>query len=98
MVTDVLQFDQILKVGGFLAVLVAALLLVQANRSKLSGKMAKGRRMQITEVTALGPDARAMLLAVDGDEFLVVTTKRQAPVITALPGGADKTDIVKVAA
>ena len=98
MVTDVLQIDQILTVGGFLAVLVAALLLVQANRSKLSGRMAKGRRMQLSEVTALGPDARAMLLAVDDTEFLVVTTKRQAPVVTELPKGAEKADIVKVAA
>lgn len=98
MVTDVLQIDQILKVGGFLAVLVAVLVLVQSNRSKLSGRMAKGRRMQLSEVTALGPDARAMLLSVDGTDFLVVTAKRQAPVITELPKGAEKSDIVKVAA
>ncbi|MDX1779698.1 MAG: flagellar assembly protein FliO [Thalassovita sp.] len=98
MVTDVLQIDQILKVGGFLAVLVAVLVLVQSNRSKLSGRMAKGRRMQLSEVTALGPDARAMLLSVDGADFLVVTAKRQPPVITELPKGAEKPDIVKVAA
>ena len=98
MVTEVLQIDQILTVGGFLAVLFAALMLVQANRSKLSGRMAKGRRMKLSEVTALGPDARAMLLAVDDTEFLVVTTKRQAPVVTELPKGAEKPGIVKVAA
>ncbi|MBR9649618.1 flagellar biosynthetic protein FliO [Thalassovita aquimarina] len=98
MVTDVLQFDQIFKVGGFLAVLVAALFLVQANRSKLSGRIAKGRRMQLSEVTALGPDTRAMLLAVDGTEFLVVTTKRQQPVITELAPAPAKPAVAQVAA
>ncbi|WP_323785399.1 flagellar assembly protein FliO [Thalassovita sp.] len=98
MSTDILQIDQLLTVGGFLAALVAVLMLVQANRSKLSGRIAKGRRMQLAEVTALGPDARAMLLSVDGSEFLVVTTKRQPPVITALTPEPSKPALATVAA
>ncbi|CUH68482.1 Flagellar biosynthesis protein, FliO [Thalassovita gelatinovora] len=98
MSTDILQIDQLLTVGGFLAALVAVLMLVQANRSKISGRIAKGRRMQLAEVTALGPDARAMLLSVDGTEFLVVTTKRQAPVITELPAQTKTPVIATVAA
>lgn len=82
---DILQTDQLLTVGAFLAVLIAALYWVQGNRAALKGRITKGRRMSVAEVTALGPDARAMLLSIDGRDYLVVATKKQAPVITALP-------------
>lgn len=81
---DIVTIDQLLTVGGFLAVLLAALYVVQANKGKLKGKLSTDRRMAITEVTALGADSRAMLLNVDGQEFLIVTAKRQAPVVTPL--------------
>ncbi|MFY0682420.1 MAG: flagellar biosynthetic protein FliO [Thalassovita sp.] len=82
---DILQTDQLVTVGVFLAVLIAALYWVQGNRAALTGRIAKGRRMSVAEVTALGADARAMLLNIDGRDYLVVSAKKQAPVITALP-------------
>ena len=81
---DIVALDQLLTVGGFLAVLFVALFVIKTNKGKLKTKLTQDRRMAIGEVTALGPDARAMLLRIDEQEFLVVTAKRQAPVITPL--------------
>lgn len=96
---DIIETQQLLTVGGFLALLVAAMFFVQANRGKLTGRIAQGRRMQLAEVTALGPDARAMLLNIDGKDFLVVTSKRQAPVVTPLEAASEvPTTLARIAA
>ncbi|WP_412563341.1 flagellar assembly protein FliO [Thalassobius sp. MITS945101] len=81
---DLVDLNQLLTVGGFLAALLAVRFVVQANKGKLKTRINHDRRMSLGEVTALGPDARAMLLTIDDQEFLVVTAKRQAPVVTPL--------------
>lgn len=90
---DIVAVDQILIVGGFLAALFALRWGVQAHKGTLKSKITQDRRMVLGEVTALGPDTRAMILTIDQREFLVVTAKRQPPVITPLGAAPDSAEI-----
>lgn len=81
---DVIRPDQILTLALFMAVLGLGWLLVKMNRGGLARRIAGNRRMALVEVTALSPTDRAMILAVDGREFLILRCRGEAPVLTAL--------------
>lgn len=81
---DIVTLEQLLTVGGFLGLLGAALFVVKANKGTLKTKLTQDRRMALGEVTSLGPDTRAMVLKVDQQDFLIVTSKRHAPVVTPI--------------
>ncbi len=83
----VIRPDQILIVVLFLGLLGLAWGYVRLNRGALSGRIKQGKRIVVQEVTALSPMDRAMILAVDGREFLVLKSKGSAPVVTTLPQG-----------
>lgn len=77
---------QILTLVLFLGALLALWLYVQRNRDGLARKMGQDRRIKVAEVAALSPTDRAMILSVDGREFLVLRAKGTAPVVTPLNG------------
>ncbi len=79
-----------LIVALFLAGLGALWLLVQRGRDGLTGRATRGRRIGVVEVTALSPQDRAMILAVDGREFLVLRIRGSAPVVTPLLTGGQE--------
>lgn len=81
---DVFNINQILTVALFLGALGLAWLFVMKNRGVIRPRLAQGRRMHLTEATAIGPNQRAMILQVDQREFLVVALKGAAPAITEL--------------
>lgn len=85
---DVIRPDQILTLALFMAVLGLGWLVVKMNRGGLARRLAGNRRMALVEVTALSPTDRAMILAVDGREFLILRCRGEAPVLTALPDRA----------
>jgi len=72
---DILTFDRLVTLGLFMAALGAAWIFVHRNKHGLSRKLAQGRRLQVQDTLALGANQRAVLLAVDGREFLVVQGK-----------------------
>ena len=76
--------SQYLTLAVFMLLLAGIWYLVQRNREALTHRTGKGRRISVLEVTALSPVDRAMILAVDGQEFLVLRSKGTAPVITQL--------------
>ncbi len=82
---DAIRPDQLITLGLFMAVLGLGWLVVQINRGGLSRRIAQGRRVKLVEATALSPTDRAMILAVDGQEFLVLRAKGAAPVLHPLP-------------
>ena len=82
---DVIRPDQILTLALFMAVLGLGWLVVKMNRGGLARRIAGNRRMALLEVTALSPTDRAMILAVDGRELLILRCRGEAPVLTALP-------------
>lgn len=79
---------QFLTLFGFLAGLGLLWAYVQRNKSGLARRMGTDRRIQVTEVAALSPTDRAMILTVDTREFLVLRAKGSAPVVTELTRGA----------
>lgn len=83
-----LRTDQILIVLVFMAVLGAVWLWARRNRHGLSRRLAGASRLRLSEVAALSPTDRAMILAVDGQEFLIVRMKGATPVVTPLSPAA----------
>lgn len=81
---------QFLIVALFLAGLGGLWYLVQRHRGGLAGRASRGRRIGVVEVTALSPQDRAMILAVDGREFLVLRIRGSAPVVTPLQAGGQE--------
>lgn len=82
---DAIRPDQFITLALFMAVLALGWLVVKINQGGLSRRIAGGRRVTVAEVTALSPGDRAMILAVDGQEFLVLRCKGAAPVLQPLP-------------
>lgn len=84
---DLINPGQLLTLFGFLAGLGLLWYYVQRNKSGLARRMGPARRIKVTEVAALSPTDRAMILSVDAREFLVLRAKGSAPVMTELTRG-----------
>jgi flagellar protein FliO/FliZ len=84
--SDLFHPTQLLTLALFLGALVAVWVYVLRNKSGLARKMGQGRRISVSEVASLSPTDRAMILTVDGREFLVLRAKGSAPVVTPLAG------------
>ena len=82
---DLFRPDQILILLAFLGALGAAWVYVQRNRGALSERVARGRRLRVTEAAPIGPGDRAMILSVDGRDYLLIRLKGAAPVFQPLP-------------
>lgn len=82
---DAIRPDQFVTLALFMAVLAMGWLVVRINKGGLTRRIVGGRRLRLAEVTALTPNDHAMILIVDGQEFLVLRCKGAAPVMQALP-------------
>ena len=80
---DVISFQQGLTVFLFLALLLGAAAAVRVMRGR-GALPRQGGRLRVAEVLALSPTDRAMILQVDGAEFLVLRQRGTAPVIQPL--------------
>lgn len=80
----ILSLQQILTVAGFLGILGLAWL--AARHLRPGALPGTGRRMRVTEVLALSPTDRALILQVDGADYLVLRQRGASPVVTPLPG------------
>lgn len=78
--------SQIIVLVAFLAALGLVWLYVQRNKDGLARRVGQGRRIKVAETMALSPTSRAVILAVDGREFLVLNSRGSAPVVTPLTG------------
>lgn len=77
--------NQIANIFLFMAVLGLLWLAIRMNRHGLTKKLNSGKRIIVAEITALGPQDRAMILTVDHHDYLVLRLRGAPPVITALP-------------
>jgi flagellar protein FliO/FliZ len=82
---DLIPYDKIATLVVFLGALGLLWVMVQRHRGGLVGQLHKGRRLRLTESTAIGPADRAMILTVDGRDFLVVQIKGSGLVLQPLP-------------
>ena len=89
---DIVRPDQIVTLVLFMAALGLGWLWVKSQRGGLARRIAGERRMRLVEVAALSPVDRAMILSVDGQEFLILRCRGEAPVVRALPAAAPVTE------
>ena len=89
---DIVRPDQIVTLVLFMAALGLGWLWVKSQRGGLARRIAGERRMRLVEVAALSPVDRAMILSVDGREFLILRCRGEAPVVRALPAAAPVTE------
>lgn len=82
--------SQIIVLSIFLAVLIFALVLVKRFQPQLRAQLRAGKRITISESTSLGGQDRALLVAVDAQEFLVVLSKKAGTSVTPLVGSAQE--------
>jgi flagellar protein FliO/FliZ len=82
---DLIPFDKIVTLTAFLGGLGVVWLLVLRHRGGLRAHLHRGRRLRLSEAAALGPQGRAMILNVDGREFLVVQIKGSGLILQPLP-------------
>ncbi len=82
---DIVRPEQVVTLLLFMAGLGLVWLWVKAQRGGLARRIAGARRMRLVEVAALSPVDRAMILSVDGRDFLILRCKGEAPVLRALP-------------
>ena len=96
---DLLRPDQIFILTAFLAALGGLWLLVQRHRDGLSARIGRGRRLRVVETAALGPSDRAMILSVDGQDFLLLRMRGAAPLLHPIaPGASHLPDVREVEA
>lgn len=88
--TPLVQTSQILTLILFLGALGAVWFFVQRNRDGLARRVHQGKRITVAEVTAISPTDRAMILSVDGHDYLVLRARGFAPVLMALPAETGK--------
>ena len=81
---SVISSTQIMTMFLFMGLLGLLWLTVRLNRNGLTKKFGVGRRITVSEVTAIGPQDRAMILTVDRREYLVLRLRGAPPVITEL--------------
>lgn len=77
--------QQLLTVIGFLAALIAVMILVRALRGT-PGLMARGRQMTLVESLALGPRERLLLVEVRGEAYLLCLPRAGAPALLPMGG------------
>lgn len=82
--TDLIRPDQILTLLAFLGGLGVVWALVIRNKAALGARLAQNRRIVVSETTALGPTDRAMILSVDGRDYLLLRLKGAAPLFQPL--------------
>lgn len=92
---DLLRPDQIIILTAFLAGLGGLWLMVQRHRDGLSARMGRGRRLRVIETAALGPSDRAMILSVDGHDFLLLRMRGAPPVLHPIAPAATVTEALQ---
>jgi flagellar biogenesis protein FliO len=82
MASQFVGLDQLIIIVSFLSVMMLGWLLVRRYRGRIVRNLTSGKRLRLLEETSLSPQERLRLVAVDGQHFLIVSAKGQAPAIT----------------
>jgi flagellar protein FliO/FliZ len=80
---DIITSEQALTALLFLALLGAVAFVLRLRQR--GGGGVPGRRMRVAETLALSPGDQALILEVDGRDYLLVRQRGAAPAILGLP-------------
>lgn len=87
---DVIGPERLLTLGVFLGGLFLLWAVVMRHRGTLRDRIGAKRRLELVERLALAPGDQAVILRVDGRDFLMLRAKGAAPILRpldALPEG-----------
>ena len=79
--SDTFSITQLVTIAVFLSVLIGIMVLVRRYKEPLAKQLGGQRRIKLMEDTPIGANERAKLVQVDGQTFLIVSTKNQSPVV-----------------
>lgn len=85
---DLVQTDQLLTLAGFFAVLGLLWLATRFWQAPVAARLQGNRRIRLGEVTSLSPADRAMILNVDGQDFLLLRLKGAPAILQPLDTAA----------
>ena len=79
--SETFTYSQLITITVFLSVLIGLMLLARRFKGPLKAQFGNDRRIKLIEDTSIGGHERIKLVTIDGQTYLVLTTKNQAPVI-----------------
>ena len=82
MYSQIIGTQQIVVTAVFLAVMLVVLIILRRKSGDIRASLKAGKRIAIIEDAAVSPTERLRLIAVDDSEFLMLSAKGQAPVLT----------------
>jgi flagellar biogenesis protein FliO len=102
--SETFTYSQLITVTVFLSVLIGLMFLVRRFKGPLKAQLGGDRRIKLIEDTGIGGHERIKLVTIDGQTYLVLTTKNQAPVMmpmdsppSAMPAAGPKRSAPKPA-
>ena len=84
MYSQIIGMQQIVVTAAFLGVMFVALIILRRKGGAIRASLKAGKRIVVIEDTAVSPTERLRLISVDDSEFLMLSAKGQAPVLTPL--------------
>jgi len=84
MYTEIIGTQQILITAIFLGVMVAILLILRRKSVVIRAGLKIGKRINVVEDRAVSPTERLRIVAIDREEFLMVSARGQAPSLLPL--------------
>ena len=82
MYSQIIGTQQIAVTAVFLGVMLMVLIILRRKGGVIRASLKAGKRIAVIEDTAVSPTERLRLISVDDTEFLMLSTKGQAPVLT----------------
>lgn len=79
--SETFTYSQLITITVFLSVLIGLMFLVRRFKGPLKAQLGSDRRIKLIEDTGIGGNERIKLVTIDGQAYLVLTTKNQAPVM-----------------
>ena len=81
MYSQIIGTQQIVVTAAFLGVMLVALMILRRKGGAIRASLKAGKRIAVIEDTAISPSERLRLISVDNSEFLMLSTKGQAPIL-----------------
>jgi flagellar protein FliO/FliZ len=84
MYSQIIGTQQIVITAAFLGVMLLVLMILRRKGGAIRATLKAGKRISVIEDTAVSPTERLRLIAIDYDEFLMLSAKGHAPLIMPL--------------
>ena len=81
MYSQIIGMQQIVVTAVFLGIMLVVLMILRRNGGAIRASLKAGKRILVIEDTAVSPTERLRLICVDDSEFLMLSSKGQAPIL-----------------